>query len=506
MDKPTMHMLSVQEKGGATRRGTHYLAAVAAAIGAVVGGTFLAWTSPANPQLQMPNVTETAVNATLNNITLLLNKTINDNTAFTINLNNTVDINNSTSDFHLTSTEIVVVSSILAVGAAIVAIPVGVLAQKVGRRMTVLILAIPFMLSWLLTIFANGAGMLIAGRFVAGLGTGGICVAAPMYIGEIAETSIRGTLGAFFQLFLTLGILFVYVVGGWTHWRTLSIICAVFPILLVAVLWWMPETPQFLLSKNRRRDAEKSLRWLRGPDADLSLELEEMQKDVDNAARQRAGLKSMVTNRASRKALICGLGLMFFQQFSGINAVIFYTNDIFKSAGSNISPVIATIVVGVVQSIATYISSVLVDKAGRRILLLQSCIIMGLCLVVLGIYFRLQEVGYAVASIGWLPLLCMVLFIISFSMGFGPIPWMMMAELFSVEFRGTATGFTVVTNWLLVFVVTLCFPIMKDAIGIYSCFWFFAAIMVVCVFFVFFLIPETKGKTVAQIQVILGGK
>lgn len=214
----------------------------------------------------------------------------------------------------------------------------------------------------------------------------------------------------------------------------------------------------------------------------------------------------MVTNKASRMALICGLGLMFFQQFSGINAVIFYTNNIFQSAGSNIPPVIATIIVGVVQTIFTVVSSLVIERAGRRILLLQSCILMGTCLVILGVYFKLQADQVDVASFGWLPLVCLVLFIISFSLGFGPIPWMMMAELFSVEFRGAATGVTVITNWLLVFVVTLCFPIMQVALGIHVCFWFFAAFMGACVPFVFFLIPETKGKTVSQIQTMLAGK
>lgn len=205
-------------------------------------------------------------------------------------------------------------------------------------------------------------------------------------------------------------------------------------------------------------------------------------------------------------ALICSLGLMLFQQFSGINAVIFYTNNIFRSAGSDIDPVIATIIVGVVQTVATVISSMLLDKAGRRILLIQSCIIMGICLIVLGIYFKLKDDGVDVASLGWLPLLCLVLFIISFSLGFGPIPWMMMAELFPVEFRGAASGIAVVFNWCLVFIVTMCFPLMKDAIGIYSCFWFFAGFMIICFFFVIFLIPETKGKSVSQIQAILGGR
>lgn len=226
---------------------------------------------------------------------------------------------------------------------------------------------------------------------------------------------------------------------------------------------------------------------------------------MDNASRQRAGISSLVTSRAPRTALICSLGLMFFQQFSGINAVIFYTNNIFQSAGSDIPPAIATIIVGVVQTLATYVSSLLIERAGRRILLLQSCIIMGICLIILGVYFKIQETTN-LSAIGWLPLVCLVLFIISFSMGFGPIPWMMMAELFSVELRGTASGLTVIINWFLVFIVTLCFPLMKDAIGIYSCFWFFACVMVLCIFFVFFLIPETKGKTMSQIQAILAGK
>lgn len=496
MDKPTIHMLSVQDKGGQTRKATQYIAAVAAAIGAVIAGTILAWTSPALPQLQ-PYVPVNGTDATIP----ALARSAEDS-------NDTILINSigQSAEFLLDSNDSGTVSSILAIGALIIALPVGFLAEKIGRRPTILILSIPFMLNWLLIIFANGAGMLIAARVFAGLGTGGICVAAPMYIGEIAETSIRGSLGAFFQLFLTVGILFTFVVGAYTHWRTLSIISAVLPPLLVIVFWWMPETPQYLLGKNRRHDAEKALRWLRGPDADISAELEDMQKDIDNASRQQGGILSIVKSRAPRKALICSLGLMFFQQFSGINAVIFYTNNIFQSAGSNIDPAIATIIVGVVQTLATYVSSLLIERAGRRILLLQSCVIMGICLAILGVYFKLQAGGVDVSFVGWVPLVCLVLFIISFSMGFGPIPWMMMAELFTGELRGAASGLSVVINWFLVFLVTMCFPLMKAAIGIHTCFWFFGCFMFLCIFFVFFLIPETKGKTVTQIQSILAGK
>ncbi|KAL4703608.1 hypothetical protein ACJJTC_006785 [Scirpophaga incertulas] len=499
MDKPTMQMLSVREKGGQTRKVTQYLATFSVAINAVIAGTILAWSSPALPQLQ-PLDNSTVINPTesIAEKEYFVNHTTSNDSQLINSLGQPADFLLNTKDSSLAS-------SILAIGALIVALPVGVLAQKIGRRPTILLLSVPLTINWLLIIFANGAGMLIAARFFAGLGTGGICVTAPMYIGEIAETSIRGSLGAFFQIFLTSGILFTYVIGGLTQWRTLSIISAILPPLSVIVFWWMPETPQYLLSKNRRRDAETSLRWLRGPNADLTGELEDLQKEIENAARHRAGFSRLLTSRAPRIALICSLGLMFFQQFSGINTVIFYTNNIFLAAGSNIPPFIATIIVGVVQTIATYISSLLIERAGRRILLLQSCIIMGLCLVVLGGYFKLQENGTNLASVGWIPLICLVLFIISYSMGFGPIPWMMMPELFAVEYRGTASGATVIMNWFLTFVVTLCFPLMKDAIGMYNCFWFFACFMATCVFFVFFLIPETKGKTISQIQDILAG-
>lgn len=327
-----------------------------------------------------------------------------------------------------------------------------------------------------------------------------------MYIGEIAETSIRGALGSFFQLFLTIGILFTYVIGAVTDWKTLSIISAVIPILFGLIFFFMPETPQYLLKKNKLKEAENSLRWLRGPNYDISAEIESMQQDVENAAKNKASLKDLVVNKANRNALICSLGLMFFQQVSGINAVIFYTNFIFESAGSTLKPSIATIIVGIVQTIFTVVSSMLIEKAGRRILLLQSCICMGLCLTVLGVFFRLRIAEYDVSNIGWLPLASMVIFIITFSMGFGPIPWMMMGELFSAECKGVASGLAVMVNWILVFIITKIFPTMIANIGSDFTFWVFALFMLLAVFFVYFVVPETKGKTNAQIQAELAGK
>lgn len=232
--------------------------------------------------------------------------------------------------------------------------------------------------------------------------------------------------------------------------------------------------------------------------------LQAIQNDLD-AVSADAKLQDLFVVPSNRGALIVSLSLMMFQQFSGINAVIFYTVDIFKSAGSTLNPSICSIIVGVVQVLMTFASAALIEKAGRKILLLQSSIVMGTCLTTLGIYFHLKDGGSDVTAIGWLPLGAVVLFIISFSLGFGPIPWLIMGELFAPDVKGIASALAVMFNWTLVFVVTQTFGPLNDTIGSAMTFWLFALFMLICTFFVFIKVPETKGKTNAQIQAILSG-
>lgn len=232
--------------------------------------------------------------------------------------------------------------------------------------------------------------------------------------------------------------------------------------------------------------------------------MQAIQSDLD-AVSADAKLKDLFVVPSNRGALIVSLSLMLFQQFSGINAVIFYTVDIFKSAGSTLDPSVCSIIVGVVQVLMTFASAALIEKAGRKILLLQSSIVMGTCLTTLGIYFYLKDNGTDVKAIGWLPLGAVVLFIISFSLGFGPIPWLIMGELFAPDVKGVASALAVMFNWTLVFVVTQTFGPLNDSIGGAMTFWLFALFMVICTFFVFIKVPETKGKTNAQIQAILSG-
>lgn len=257
--------------------------------------------------------------------------------------------------------------------------------------------------------------------------------------------------------------------------------------------------------QGRRSDAAAALKWFWGANCNTQNAVEVIQTDLD-AVKGDAKLSDLFTKTTNRNAFFIALLLMFFQQFSGINAVIFYTVPIFQSAGSTMDPAICGIVVGVVQVLMTFVSSVLIDKAGRRILLLQSSFIMGSCLIVLGVYFKLQNDKVDVSGIGWLPLASVVLFIVSFSLGFGPIPWMMMGELCAPDIKGLASALTVMFNWSLVFLVTKTFATMQLYLGSDWTFWFFGFWMMLCTLYVFFKVPETKGKTNAEIQALLGGK
>ncbi|KRG01100.1 facilitated trehalose transporter Tret1-2 homolog isoform X2 [Drosophila mojavensis] len=473
-----------------TSKTRQYIAALIICLGAVAAGTALAWTSPVLPQISAPVVNSST-------IVTPTNSTGNETSPVSPPIPHDDQL-------QLTVAQQTWVSSLLAIGAFLGALPTGYIADAIGRRYTAMAMDVPFILAWLSISFAKSAGWLYFGRFLIGISTGSFCVVAPMYISEIAETSIRGTLGTLFQLLLTMGILFIYVVGSMVSWTTLSILCLFVPIALLVGMVMLPETPVYLLKKGRRAEAALSLKWLWGRYCDSRSAIQVIQNDLDQTGAD-ASFLDLFTNRGARNGLIISILLMFFQQFSGINAVIFYTESIFKSAGSSLDASICSIIVGVVQVIMTLTSSLLIERAGRKMLLLFSSTVMTICLAMLGAYFDMKESGKDVSHIGWLPLLCMVLFIITFSVGYGPIPWLMMGELFMPDVRATAVALTVMANWLCVFVVTKCFGIMITEWGSDVTFWFFAGCMALATVYVAVAVVETKGRSSSQIQTWLSG-
>lgn len=231
-----------------------------------------------------------------------------------------------------------------------------------------------------------------------------------------------------------------------------------------------------------------------------------MRETIESTRREKLSLIESFSTKAAKMGLLISLSLMFIQQFSGVNAVIFYTSSIFEAAGSDMDKNLSPIIVGIVQFVSTFVSTLVVDRLGRKILLLGSALVMFICTLLLGVFFYLKDDNQDVDSIGWLPLLSLCLFMVAFSLGFGPIPWMIVSELFPPATKGTAGSIASCFNWVLAFLVTKFYSNMSDGMGTGPTFWLFMAVLACGTCFVFFFVKETKGKTIEEIQRQLGGK
>ncbi|RZC36075.1 Sugar tr domain containing protein [Asbolus verrucosus] len=323
----------------------------------------------------------------------------------------------------------------------------------------------------------------------------------PIYLAETLEPKIRGRLGLFPTAFGNFGILICFVAGNLFEWRGLAAIgiLLTFPFLLV--IWIVPETPRWYISQRKIRKARASLQWLRGKNCDISKEMDEL-CNIKNSDRK---LK-MFTN-LHLKVFVIVLGLMFFQQFSGINAIIFYTTQIFEESGSSLDASLCTAIIGIVNFISTFVAAVVVDRLGRKILMYISCIIMGNMLAILGIYFFLLKVRQVdLKSVEWLPLTCFILYVLGFSFGLGPIPWLMMGEVLPAAVRGPAASICASFNWTCTFIITKTFPLLVESIGAHYAFWFFSLIMICSLVFLKLFVPETKKRTLEDIERILTTK
>ncbi|KAK4877064.1 hypothetical protein RN001_009570 [Aquatica leii] len=441
-----------------------YIAALSVCLGSVATGAVLGWTS---------NVTEEMKAGLFNDIAI--------------------------NDDHLGW-----IGSFATLGAMVMCFPIGIMCEKLGRKLAMLILTVPFMVGWLLIIFANSVGMIYAGRFITGMAGGAFCVSAPLYTSEIAENEIRGALGSYFQLLLTVGIVFAYIIAFVASVKVYTIILAILPLVFFLVFLFQPETPVYRMKQKREEDARAALIRLRGSDYDVDAELQEIKANLEAEEKNKRSFTEVIKTRSAKVAAIVCFSLMFFQQASGINAVIFYTGSIFKSAGSTLNPKVATIIVGVIQCIATFISSLIVDRLGRRILLLLSDFFMVLSGCVLGIFFSLKDRNLVdddtITSLGFLPVLALSVFIIVFSLGFGPIPWMISSELFPTEIKSIASSAAGTFNWFMAFLITKFYLNLQNAVGGDVTFYIFSAISLAGTIFTFFVVPETKGKSLEQIQ------
>lgn len=410
-------------------------------------------------------------------------------------------LKNHAYDFSVTDEEWSWIGSLSTVGGICSCALIGFVMDMFGRKRTMLALLIPFCIGWALIIWPTSVVSLYIGRFSAGFAGGAFFVVAPAYIGEIATKNVRGTLSSCLQLMVTIGILFAYTFGHFFTLKMFNIICAILPLLFGGIFIWMPESPYYYVMKNRIANAEQSLKWLRGEEYNYNDELIEIQIESELLARNRVNVWTALNKPATKRALMITMCLVVFVQFSGINAVIFYTGFIFDATNAGIEASVATIIVGIMQVVATFVASLTVDRLGRRALLMLSGMVMCICNIGLGIYFYLHDAkSDYIAHLNWLPILSLCVYIIAFSLGMGPIPWVLVGEIFTTEAKAIASSMTGSTSWLIAFIITKFFSNVRDLIGIGQTFFVFAGFAAICTVFVFMMVPETKGKSFQQIQ------
>ena len=393
--------------------------------------------------------------------------------------------------------EEIVVSSVL-LGSLLGAVAGGVLADRLGRRRLLIVTAIVFGLGAIGAALAPGTSWLITARIVAGAAIGVASFVAPLYISEIAPVAIRGELVSINQVALTSGIVLSYLIdyafAPFQAWRWMFAL-AVIPAAAFAIgLLFIPNSPRWLAARGSADQARAVLKRIRVPE-----QVESELAGILRTVAQQKGNWSELLSPLLRPAMIVGFGLAIAQQITGINTVIYYAPTIFKFAGLSSASVaiLASVGVGVVNVALTVVAMQLIDRVGRRPLLLVSLAGMTMSLAVLGLAFALPQLS---GILGWLAVASLMVYVGSFAVGLGPVFWLVLSEIYPLGVRGRAMSVGTVANWGANLIVAMSFLTLTQVLGKAGVFWLFGVVSSGAWLFAFFLVPETKGKTLEQIE------
>jgi sugar porter (SP) family MFS transporter len=404
-------------------------------------------------------------------------------------------------EFNLSDSGLGTVAALLTIGCLIGALITGNLTGKFGRKKVMIITAVLFIVSALGCALSNSAAMLVAFRLLSGFVVGITSVVGPMYISEVAPAVNRGRLVSMHQFAITFGILLAYSLDyllfgfGDNSWRYMLAIPSVFGVLyLIFLLVSLPESPRWLLYKNRRNEAIDIIKRIGGQQL-IEDELPEMERSIMDERSERKVTFGDIFKGKMGKIILIGTLLAAFQQITGINAVIMFAPNIFQAAGSGVNnSLFQAIVVGLVNFLMTIVALWLVDKKGRKVLLIWGALGMSLSLAYLTYQFaKPVQNGTAV-------LLALLVYISFFAASFAPVMWVVISEVYPNRIRGVAMSFSTAVSWLCTFISVYLAPVIQGSLGLPYLFGLFALLSVMAFLFVLVWIPETKGKPLEQIQ------
>ncbi|XP_053669462.1 facilitated trehalose transporter Tret1-like [Anopheles marshallii] len=383
-----------------------------------------------------------------------------------------------------------------------------------GPRIALLLSSVLYIAGWLLCMIVGSVSLLILARTIVGFANGYVLLTVTLYIGEIASDRYRGALGCFIQIGTTLGILVVYCAGPFVSYLALQAICCGVPILFGTLFLYMPETPHYLVQRGHHQRALEALMFLRGArHADeVRSELEEIKqyvkrRDGDDGAPARAvhHLQRLLTHRGNQKALWISLGLVLFQQCSGIDIILANGELLFAKSNASLGPIYGTIVLGVLQFLSSCVTPFFIERSGRRPILLASSVGLMIALATLGTYFVLNRYTVSVESIRWLPLTALVGFVTLYNAGFGPVAWAIVMEIFAHELKPIGVTLSVLGAVLFDYAILQIITVLIQSAGLDWAFWILGSICAGAGLFCWLYVIETRGLNLVAIQERLSG-
>ncbi|MBI1226636.1 MAG: sugar porter family MFS transporter [Bacteroidetes bacterium] len=373
--------------------------------------------------------------------------------------------------------------------------------DKFGRKKVLMLTAVLFAVSAVGSALPANLTQFAIYRFIGGLGIGAASMVSPLYITELAPASIRGKLVSYYQLAIVLGILLIFFVNsliqgsgdeawnveyGWRYMLGSEILPA---LLFLIAMFFVPESPRWLTKEKRETEALAVLSRINGPS-----KAGEILNEVKETLHEEKGTIGELFTGRFRKAIFVGIVLSVFSQVQGINAIMYYAPEIFKAVGSGTDSAFQqTVIIGIINVLFTFVAIHFVDKMGRKSLLLWGGAGMAFSLLMVGMAFKFGWTGYGLLGF-------ILLYIACFAASFGPVTWVVISEIFPIKLRGVAMSVATFALWVAVYLVTQMFPILLESAGPANTFWLFCGMSVLGFLFTWSQVPETKGKTLEEIE------